>query len=174
VLKPHSGRVRERIEKDQTGRVWTHLEALWKAVITWSEPEVAKWNAGRPCVRWTRQAAEEFMRLGREAEVREIIVTVFAVFLMAHEWEPHFFRSDKAMRFGLVRRVRGLAPSSSGTWKGKRAMRELTPRTVECMAGVLIQAFAPAAGQLVALERQDAARKRRELEDLREAIKELG
>jgi hypothetical protein len=149
------------------------MEARWKAIIAWSEPEVARSNAGRACHRPTVDAAEEFLKLGREAEAREIIATALALFLMQFHWEPRRFKSDRGFRFQLVRRVRALAELNVMKIGKRRVYRELPPRTTEIMAQRLKEAFGPAGVQLAEMERKDEERKRAEVLALRTAIKEL-
>jgi hypothetical protein len=128
--------------------------------------------------RHERIAAHELQKLTGAVAPREIIETTLALFVM-QDLEPRRFRSDKAFRTQLVRRVRGLTDLNAGTWydhqtgKTKRAYKELNPRAAAVMAQWLANAFGGVGLHLATLEQTEADKKQQEQRALHAALSGL-
>jgi hypothetical protein len=128
--------------------------------------------------RYERIAAQEVVKLADAVPPREIVRTTLAFFMM-NELEPRRFRSDKAFRTQLVRRVRGLTDLDVGSWfdhqtgKTRRAYKELTPRAAMVMGQWLAQAFGGAGLHLARLEQTEADKKQSEQRAMHDALSRL-
>jgi hypothetical protein len=94
---------------------------------------------------WLQQRARWFA-LAEAVPPREVIETVFAMFLMLEE-RPQRFLSDTAFRTQVTRRVRGLTETNAGEWfdlkagRRKLAYRELPPRATTMLATWIVGAL---------------------------------
>lgn len=94
-----------------------------------------------------------------------MVQTALAMFLLLR-YHPHRFKSDRAFRHQLVRRIRGLVATNAGmywdpkTRRTKRTYRDLPMRAVMLMADELVAAFGGPGLHLADLEkhREDALR----------------
>lgn len=116
--------------------------------------------------------------LAGSSDPMKVIATSMAMFLM-QEFEPRAFVLDAGFDFQLVRRVRSLAPMSSGSYWSQRerrttkVYRDIAPRTVEALAWNLRQSFGAAGLQLADIIRSQANRKEDEQAHLAQAIESL-
>jgi hypothetical protein len=128
--------------------------------------------------RHERIAAQELQKLFDAVVPRVIVETTLALFIM-QELQPRRFKSDRAFRTQLVRRVRGLTDLNAGSWfdhrsgKTKRAYKELTPRAASVLGQWLAHAFGGVGLHLAGLEQTEAERKQTELQAVREALNQL-
>ena len=82
------------------------------------------------------------------------------MFIMQDQ-RPTRFKTDAAFDFQLVRRVRGLAESSVGSYwdqkeqRSKKVYRDIPPRVMQAMAQPLKVAFGAPGMALAAKERED-------------------
>ncbi|WP_244627304.1 hypothetical protein [Microvirga tunisiensis] len=128
--------------------------------------------------RHERIAAKEVVKLYDAVPPREIVQTILALFMM-QELQPLRFKSDKAFRTQLVRRVRGLTDLNVGSWfdhqtsKTKRAYRELSPRAASVLGQWLAEAFGGAGLHLARLEQVEADKKQEEQRALHASLSQL-
>lgn len=163
--------VRSRIAANSDNPAWAKLEARWAAILAEAEATMAARVAGRPGVSWKVAAAFEAMRLAPTVHARQVVETVAAMFLM-RETEGRRFRSDRAFRTQVVRRVRGLTEGNAteyrdfATNKLRRTYSELGPRATAVMADWLIEAFGVAGQHIARREREEREEKARERQSL--------
>jgi hypothetical protein len=95
------------------------------------------------------------------------------------ELQPRRFRSDRAFRTQLVRRVRGLTDLNAGSWfdhqtgKTKRAYKELSPRAAAVMSQWLADAFGGVGLHLTRLEQNEADKKQQEQQAIHASLSQL-
>src|SRR4051812_24186519 len=146
VLKPYLRMARGLTERNAEKDIWPLLDDQWQAVMAQSQAYMDRYLAGQPGIAIERRAHSEIAKVGREVETREVIETVIALYLM-QEIEPRRFRSDRAFRFQLVRRLRRLTDVNAGEYwdqdagKVKRVYRDLPPRVAEVFARIVIEAI---------------------------------
>jgi hypothetical protein len=125
-----------------------------------------------------RIAAEEVLKLSDAVPPREIVETSLALFMM-QELQPRRFKTDRAFRTQLVRRVRGLTDLNAGSWfdnqtsKTKRAYKELTPRAAMVFGQWLAGAFGGVGLHLAKLEQAEYDKKQREQRALHASLSQL-
>ena len=130
-LKLYRTLVSTRLENNKGQPIWTQLEARWKAIVSGAGKTVAASQAGKPLVRYQREAAREILKLNAGANIKELIETILAIYVMQDQ-EPRKFKSETAFRTQLVRRTRGLTPLNADTWvdpttgRTKRVYRDLS------------------------------------------------
>lgn len=164
-LKPFLMMSRGLIERNAGKELWRLLEEQWRAAVADSQAYLEGYFAGRPGSAIERRAHSEIAKVGRDVNPLAVIETVIALCIM-QEIEPRRFRSDRAYRFQLVRRVRRLTDVNVGEYwdqqrgRTKRVYRDLPPRVTEVVARVVIDAIgAPALylAQKATEERREAA-----------------
>jgi hypothetical protein len=174
-LKPFLRLVQARITKNRESPLWTHLDARWTALADHARSLLA-YRGAMP--RYERIAAKEVLKLSDAVPPREIVETTLALFIM-HELEPRRFKSDKAFRTQLVRRVRGLTDLNAGSWfdnrsgKSKRAYRELSPRAAAVMGKWLAEAFGGVGLHLAKLEQVEADKRQKEQQAIHASLSQL-
>ncbi|PXW53688.1 hypothetical protein [Chelatococcus asaccharovorans] len=125
-----------------------------------------------------RTAARELAKLGTSVEADTIVETALAMVVL-QSFEPQRFKSDKAFRVQLSRRLRGLTDLNAGLWydhttgKMKRAYRELSPKAAVIIAGIITQAFGPAGLRIAQLERMDHEERNYGVSTVRRALEAL-
>lgn len=156
-LKPYLARVVARQKANKDNEAWSILEGRWEALVAHAKEITDQWEGGMALHRPTVDAAGQIQVLARDAPPGAVVRTVMAMYLMLEE-EGRRFRSDRAFDYQLVRRVRGLAEMSKGTYwdhstgKKKRVYRDLPRRVVEVLAGWLKESFGGPGLQLARLE----------------------
>jgi len=120
--------------------------------------------------------------VAKRVKPQTLIETVIAIFIM-QEYEPRRFRSDRAFRFQLARRVRRLTDVNAGeywdhvTGKVKRVYRDLAPRATEGFVRIVIEAIGgPAlylAQRAIEAANERAERELRERQRLSDALAEV-
>jgi hypothetical protein len=174
-LKPFLRLVQARIEKNQESPLWTQLEARLAALADHARSLLA-YRGAMP--RHERIAAQELQKLTDAVAPREIVETALALFMM-NELEPRRFKTDRAFRTQLVRRVRGLTDLNAGSWydhhtgKTKRAYKELTPRASMVMGQWLADAFGGVGLHLAKLEQSEADKKQKEQQAIHASLSQL-
>jgi hypothetical protein len=127
---------------------------------------------------YERIAAQGVMKLADAVPPREIVETTLALFVM-QELQPRSFRSDRAFRTQLVRRVRGLTDVNAGSWfdnqtgKTKRAYKELTPRAAMVLGQWLAGAFGGVGLHLAKLEQAEYDKKQQEQRAFHASLSQL-
>jgi hypothetical protein len=174
-LKPFLRLVQARIEKNSENPLWTQLDARVAALADHAR-SLLVYRGAMP--RYERIAAHELQKLSDAATPREVAETALALFMM-NELEPRRFKTDRAFRTQLVRRVRGLTDLNAGSWydhhtgKTKRAYKELTPRASMVMGQWLADAFGGAGLHLAKLEQTQQQQKQQEAMAFRQALADL-
>jgi hypothetical protein len=173
-LAPFVRLVRLRVARNPDSPLWGHLEDRWRGIA--EEARAVAFSALRS--RHERAAAAEVMNIDADCSAQEIVVVVLAMFILWRE-RPARFRSDRAFRLQLARRVRALSGRHSGlrydhqTGTQKRVYREMTPKAGAILGHKLALAFGGAGLQLAMLEERERERARQTVEDINQAIKEL-
>jgi len=174
-LNPYLGLVQARIDKNKDNPLWSQLAARLSTLADHAKGLFA-YRGAMP--RHERIAAQELLKLTNSVPHQEIIMVTLALFMML-ELEPRRFRSDRAFRTQLIRRVRGLTDLNAGSWfdyetgKTKRAYRELSPRAAAVMGQWLAAAFGGAGLHLAKLEQIEADRKQQEQRALHASLSQL-
>jgi hypothetical protein len=174
-LRPYLRMVSARRTRNGSNAAWAILVQRWSTLVQHAEQRLGAFAAGRADVRHGVQAAEQVRNLAGTVAADLIIDTALAMFLI-RQLDPRRFRSDRAFDHQLVRRVRGLAPTSMGSYwdhrtrKTKRVYRDMPPRVVLALAEQLKGAFGVAGIQLADLEHQQVNREAAERQRLADAI----
>ena len=169
-LAPFIGLVKQRRKANPKSPAWALLDARWAAIVATADQTIRDWENGRPDVRYRLQAAKHVQTLAKHVRPEQVWEVALAVFIYARQ-HPQRFRSDRALGFQLVRRVRGLSLTNAGSYwdhktqKTKRVYRDPAPKAVEVFAGWLTEAFGAPGLQLADL----LARSTVEAEAAREA-----
>jgi hypothetical protein len=162
ILRPFIDKVHARIAKQPDASLWSICDQRWDMLT-------AEWRSQPPPTihRAVRAGARELVRLADTVSGRDVAITVIAVYLLqAHD--PRMFKGEAGFRAQLVRRVRGLSSGSFSEWNGAgdgrkhRAMKELEPKTVEYLSGLLVELFGPAGLKIAQLERREEEERRKE------------
>jgi hypothetical protein len=172
-LRQYRRKVAARREANPQSTAWSILEERWSCILMQARETLRAWESGRACVRYSVQAAHHLQAIAAAVPPAAVVEAALGMFLM-FDAEPHRFRSDRAFDHQLVRRVRGLAPSSSGSFWNQRTQRvhrvykDVPPKTVQAIAHHLRGAFASAGLQLARIDRTQpdaAAEERKRLQD---------
>ncbi|MGH1574139.1 hypothetical protein ACRAWG_30260 [Methylobacterium sp. P31] len=136
---------------------------------------LAAFERGQAGYRHERIAAREVVKLADKVTATEAVETTFALLLLEDD-QPRRFRSDRAFRMQLARRLRGLTDLNVGTWynhrtdKVHRAYRELTPRASLTLASWVLEALGAVGATLIKLEHEEQAARQRQANDFAEAL----
>jgi hypothetical protein len=176
-LTPYLRTVRERIRKNAASPVWVKLDDHWLALVRKAQEHVQQVQAGVPYVRYHREAWRHLARLD-SVEPRKVVEIILAVYLM-QDWHPRRFADDKAFGFQLVRRVRSLDLVAVGEYydhklgRTKKVYRDVPPRTVTFLAGILQQTFGVAGLMVAKLEAKERQQQQAEQRQLYEELNQL-
>lgn len=135
-------------------------------------------GTGAPAITYERQTAEQLLTLKDSTPMDAVIETVLATYAM-NVHRPGRFRSDRAFRFRVARRVRGLAVVNAGLHRDAKSgrlkcvFRDTPPRTLECLVASLEAAFGVAGLRLAELDKKDADGVQTERRQLHDALAEL-
>lgn len=177
-LRPYTARVRARRAKNRGSELWDILAARWEALAGHSTGIVARYASGVPSVRHERLAAQQITTLAEMVPADKVVQTALAMYLLA-DARPTRFASDRAFRFQMVRRVRGLSEVNAGTYwdhkaaRNRRVYRDMPPRVVEVLGVWLAEAFGGAGLVLAGKEREDVQQAAHERERLANALEGL-
>lgn len=172
-LQPYRREVAARRKANPESPAWGILEARWERALAKGRETLKAWESGRACVRYQVDAARHLQALGQAVPPGDVIEVALAISMLLTR-QPHRFKSDRAFNHQLVRRIRGLTSTSSGSWWNQKLQRmqqvykDLPPRTVQAMAQDLRDAFVAAGAQLAGLEeaqKEAAASERKRLEN---------
>ncbi|WP_406853795.1 hypothetical protein ABEG18_14635 [Alsobacter sp. KACC 23698] len=178
MLKPYVKRVEERIEKNQDKIIWSAVEARWLANVENAKRIWGDFYAGKAGSGWEREAAASVLKLADNVQPMTVVKTVLALYLLERD-NPHFFQDDRALRFQITRRVRGLTKLNAGSYwdakaNGNRLVyKDLHPKAAEFFAQWIVQTLGPVGVHLQHLEDREVEIKRRAEADFREALSEL-
>lgn len=173
-LKPFLARVRARIAKNDDSPLWTHLENLWRDIVSDARQEVTRPVGNR----YQRSAANELLNVDADSSPMEIIVTTLAMHVFWHD-RPNRFRSDSAFWLQLARRVRALTSRHCGlrydheTGRDKRIYREMTPKAGAIIGQKLSSTFGAVGFQFAALDKRDREEADKAKDAIANAIREL-
>lgn len=175
-LKPYRSAIRARIRRNPSNPLWSLLETSWREAVGEAEAYFADARAaGKRVFRFQMSASQEVAKLAQYVEPREVVETALAMFLLQDQ-EPRRFKSDKAFRVQLSRRIRALTDVNVGTYinpktgKPTRVYRELTPRVAEEVGRMAAAVFGGAGVMLAELERKQAQDTRQRRAEMADAI----
>jgi hypothetical protein len=177
-LRPYVARVKARQSSNRGSDVWDILAARWEALADHSARTVERFASGAPSIRHERLAAQQVTTLSANVPAEKVVQTALAMYLMAGD-RPSRFQSDRAFRFELVRRVRGLTDVNAGSYwdhkaaRSRRVYRDLPPRVVEVLGQWLADVFGGAGLVLASKEREDAQKAAHEHQRLTTALEGL-
>ena len=177
-IKPYVAMVRARIAKNSVNAAWSELDARWEALVRYSSSVLGASETGRAMSRHERQASQQIVALASSVEPRAVVETVLAIVIML-EMDPPVFRTDRAFRTQLVRRVLGLSPRrghlrfSPGVGKMKRHYRELPPRTIAVLGQWLAETLGSPGLKLARLEMAERARAAETRQSFQNAVAEI-
>lgn len=170
-LKPYAAMVRERIAANADNPAWGKLEARWAALGVHSDGVLASYANGRPSLSYQVAAATEVKRLSSLVSPRDVLVTTAAMVLML-AMDERRFRSDRAFRIQVARRVLGLTEANANSYldrrtgKEHRVYKELGPRTTETLGAWLVEALGAAGQHIARKEREEREARMREHQEL--------
>ncbi|MCK7494271.1 MAG: hypothetical protein MZW92_26025 [Comamonadaceae bacterium] len=131
--------IRKRRKANPSSPAWALLGSRWSAIVSSAERVLADYEAGKVTRKADRLAAEQVRTVSRRDPGGHLPELVLAALVFARK-QPHRFKSDRAIDFQLVRRVRGLAPVNAGSYwnqkerRVKRVYRDPCPQAVETLA----------------------------------------
>jgi hypothetical protein len=164
-IKTQVGRVEQLIERDRSGKITAGLEKVVEVIQEYAEGITSDYDHGRPMVKHSVQAAKEVLTVFREFSSAKCASVVAGMYLFL-EAEPHRFVSDRGFTFELVRRFRSISDANIGLYEDnssgrvRRAYKEISPRTIEQLGGMLIAGFNRFVGHVRLVERRRAERER--------------
>jgi hypothetical protein len=174
-LRPYVARVKARQAKNKGSEAWSILEGRWVALRGHCRAVVERYASGGASIRHERMAAHQVTTLADAVTADNVVQTALAMYLLAQD-RPTRFQSDRAFRFELVRRVRGLSDVNAGTYwdqqagRSRRVYRDLPPRVVGVLGAWLAEAFGGAGLVLASKEREDVERAAQEHQRLAAAL----
>lgn len=177
-LKPYIELIRKRIAKNADNSIWDQLDGQWLALVEQAKGIAASRARGVAGRRHIATAASEIIRLAASVQPRAIVETTLAMVVM-QEFDPRRFRSDRAFKTQLVRRVRGLTEANVQrhfnyrTGKDQRVYSELPPKATAIMGQWIAVSLGPVGLHLVALERQEIEKTRIDRQNFKQALSEL-
>lgn len=177
-MRPYVSRVKARQAKNKGSDAWGILAGRWEALVGHSRVISERYASGAVSIRHERMAAHQVTTLAGAVPADNVVQTALAMYLLAQD-RPNRFQSDRAFRFELVRRVRGLSDVNAGTYwdqkagRSRRVYRDLPPRVVEVLGHWLAEAFGGAGLALAGKEREDAERAAQEHQRLAAALGDL-
>lgn len=177
ALRPHRKALREWVARRESDRVWSALEEAWGRVAKYGRGEVLAYGRGQGLRNvWHREACYALVKVSLEAEARDIVETVLAMFLL-READPQLFRSETAFLYQVGRRYRALAPSNTGgTRKGTDGdathtyLKDFRGRSLETLGRYLVTGLG---GVGVAISRSMAEEQRAAAEASRKVYEVL-
>lgn len=177
-LRPYMARVEARKAKNADSEAWIILTARWEALQEQAKATLQWFSEGHPGSRADLLAAHHIVKVGQSVDAWAVIKTALAMFILQNQ-HPGRFRTDSAFDFQLVRRVRGLAESSVGSYwdpktqRSKKVYRDIPPRVMQVMAQPLKAAFGAPGMALAAKEREDVQKANDERQRLANALENL-
>jgi len=148
ALQPFKDRVMDRWVDQNKFVKWDAVEQRWQIIVTHAESIMAAFYAGRAGNTHERTAATTVLQLAKDVPVREIVVTVAAVYLHQRAF-PSFYVNDRAFRFQLVRALRRLTRAHAGAWfdhvsnRTKYVYKDPHYKAVEWIASWVMQGLGP-------------------------------
>lgn len=176
-LKPYRKKIERLRQANPMSALWVILDDRWRRTLAATKTILAEADSGRAFIRYEMQAARHMQAMAGVSPSL-VIEVALGMFLMA-VYDRRRFLSDAAFDHQLVRRVRSLADTSTGSYyndktkRVHRVYRDLPPRTVRAIAGHLKQAFGSAGIQVAELERSRATRAAEDRQQLTDAIAAL-
>lgn len=155
-LAPYMATVRATMRANPDADFWTILRQRWDLMLSFARAAVAERESGRAHNGTEAKAGDLLLKVAAVVEFEKAAEVLLAVVIF-EDRHRSAIKSDKALRFLLVRRLRHLAPMSKGSWysnKTKRVhkvYRDLAPKVVEVIGAWLLEVFG-LAGRLVAAE----------------------
>lgn len=169
-LAPFQATVRATMKRNPTSEVWSILRQRWARLVELAATELQARARGETFHKATVQAAETVTHVAQHADETKVLEVMLAVFVL-DDANPRRFRSDEALRFALVRRLRHLAPMARGTYWNHRLQRvgsvyrDMPPRAARITGEWLVEVFG-LAGKMVA----EAERKQKAMADDRQRL----
>jgi hypothetical protein len=161
---PYRDTIRRLWQANEASTLWEVMQARWGRSLSHAQGILGLRDRGVTFNRHQAKAADELVRLDRNVPFEDLACTALALYVYAAD-HPLRFRSDDALRFQLVRKVRALDDLAVyTTWNHKRramhrVYRDMPPRAVMLLAGYLEGTFGEA-GMLL----RDHAKSRPRLE----------
>ncbi len=177
-LRGYRNQVQKRRKANPQSPAWAILEERWSRVLAHAGDTLQLRDSGKPFLRHEAEAARHLQALGAALPASEVLEVALSMLVM-RERRGSRFCSDRAFGHQLVRRVRGLAQTSSGSYysaktqRTHRVYRDLPPRTVERIAAHLMTAFGAAGIQLAGMELAQAEASASESRRLERALMAL-
>lgn len=170
--------VRDARQRNADSPVWSILVQRLERLRDIAAAEVAEWEAGKATHGPTRLAAEAVLQVTRAAAPEAILEVLLAV-AVQYRLQPHRWPDERAHRFALVRRFRGLAPMAVGkSWDHKRQQvrgvyRCLPQRATDILGQWLVDILGPAGTVIAEADQRRKAAPIEERERLHAALEGL-
>lgn len=170
--------VRQRKARNPDNPFWGATKARWGGLIEHAQGVMKTYYSGRPMVGWEIKACESLVKIAENVEADVVVEAALGMYVM-QEMDPRRFHSDEAFRFQLVRRISGLTDVNAGVWwdykagRNKRAYKDLSPRSTQIMADMLVKTFGTPGVMLAKREAEDLAKGKQHLAELGEAVRAL-
>lgn len=162
-IKAQVERVEKLIERDRSGKITAGLEKVVEVIQEYAEGIASDYDHGRPMVKHTVQAAKEVLTVFRDFSPPQCASEVAGMYLYQDQ-NPNRFASDRGFTFELVRRFRAISDANIGLYENpngvRRAYKEIAPRTIEQLGGMLIAGFKRFVAHVRLVERRRAERER--------------
>lgn len=145
-LRPYIKRVQQIFKKSDSEKVETGLRSIHGLLSDYCPEDLSN--------RFHAQASMEIARVLKQVSAKKCGITIGGMFLLRAE-SPSTFVSDRGFDFALVRAFRTMAGLSCGsTWdyrenRSRKWYRDLPMRTVERMALLLRECYAPFVARLL-------------------------
>lgn len=162
--------------RDDRDRVWSVIEAHWRAFAEWAQGELREMTTGLTYHKPTKDALESIRNVADTNEPREVMLTLMALFKLWYE-KPQRFRSDRAAMFQAARALRSITDvhvekyRNGNTGKLHRVFRDMSPRVLTILGQWLFKQMLPLSLNVIReIEREEEAEKER-VKRLYEVIK---
>lgn len=175
MLAPYLASIEAIIERNGESSLWAIGLERWDIVVRHARERVAY---DGPMSKFEREACHALIRVADDVEGMEVLKTVCA-FQMLLEAAPRHFRSDQAIDHQLARRVLALTVANAATYwdsktkRVKRVYRDMPPRVIPYLVGLVRAAFGELALLVVRREREREREQQEKARAMREAAEEL-
>lgn len=145
-LTPYIRTLRRRQKLRPDALAWAALETRWGRLAQACRDTGTLYGTGEPMNKWEVEAAGEIVKVADQATA-EAAWHVAVAMVMLREAEPRRFRSERAFRVQLGRRIRQLALSNRGSFwhpgegRFKLTYRDPSPRAAALVGEMLAEVF---------------------------------
>lgn len=177
-LKPYLRLIQERRKRNTDSPLWGMIDSRWLSVVDNAQQSLRLARSGKAGNRHGRLAAAAIEQLSQTSDRTEIADTAMAMFIL-QEFEPRRFVSDRAFWHQLARRTIRVGDIHSGSRidhssnRMRLIYRDAPAEVTLALGKLFVDVFGMAGSLLAKKEIEEAKRRRNEIEDIAQAVREL-